>query len=264
MRAALILILLFSAAVIFNNPGLGAEGASAKIDFGQGVSVPVFEGAKDLWGGPQPAEINGIPIKVALFETSSLPADVLAFYKTRLTEQGWEYLLDVSWLTVMCFYNDKEKSHLYIVGSNLFETEDTPATRFEIVLASQSLHMCVSFGPDFQEETAGKDPAFIPRYPGAVRAASITRGEKQGFFAYISRDSIRGIADFYYTNLPKYGWHVDKRDIGLNRLFAWQGTSYILRFSRGRKDSLGISVNFCPDNKVSVILVSYNNVFTGS
>jgi len=262
MRRILFSILLFSLALITPCRYLGAENTVTTVDFGQGVILPVFRGAKDIWGGPQITEINTLPVKIACFNSNSLPTEIINFYKGRLIELGWQLEMDLPWLNLIYF--KKDANFLYVGGSGIFGIEENVSTtNFVLVLAQQPIHLCVNFGPNFKE-TPGKDFTFIPRYPGSVRVASITREEKEGFFVYISRDFARNIADFYYKNLPRHGWQVDREGRNFSPINSLMNASYSLQFKRGSRDRLNIYITFCNDNQVNVVIVSYNNVFNES
>lgn len=235
---------------------------AADISFETGISVPVFPGAKDLWLGPQEVDINGYSTKMLCFSVNNTIEKILDFYQRELPNYGWQ--LGTVWEGLNIMYFTKEDRFLYVAASDTIRGYDLSVTKFVLVLSKRELHLCVAAtfvgGPNFKE-TPGRDLAFIPRYPGAVRVASIIRQDKEAFFIYMVREDAIKIADFYRKNLPNYGWRISKRLSVPRSCIQRSFSATALLFNRGSEDTLSIHISYCAESRANVVLISYNYAF---
>jgi hypothetical protein len=234
---------------------------SQDIDFGQGINLPILGGAKDIWGGEQPLEVNGVITKAASFGVNKDIGQVFDFYKTNLAKLGWQ--LGKEWPEVGVIYFTKGEYFLYIVGSETLRGYSQTFLKFALVLSKRELHVCSTIAllsvPYFQE-APGRDLSFLPRYPGSIRAFNIIRKDKEAFFVYVVKDDAKKIVEFYRKNMPNYGWHLSEKfslpHTCLNRNFSANS----LIFYRD-KDNITIYMSYCAESQANIVLISYNYAF---
>lgn len=235
---------------------------SADINISEGLSVPILPSAKDLWGGSQIVEINGIPTKTLCFSSDTPLSQILDFYKTELPKYGWQ--LGMRWEGLYAEYFTKADNFLYVAGSGTIRGYDLAMTKFVVVLSKRELHLCATInlllGPNFKEMD-GKDLSFIPRYPGSVRALSIVREDKEAFFVYAAREDAYKIADFYRKNLASSGWRISKKFSVPRSCIQTSFSATALLFERDNKDSLSIYISYCTQSQANIIIISYNYAF---
>ena len=232
------------------------------IDLKKNISVPVFPGAKDTWGGPQPFDINGIPTIAASFVSSGSTDEVLDFYKTQMLKVGWQ--VGMVWGSLNVMYFKKDSDYLYVACSQTPRGKALALLKFLIVLSQKEIRVCA---PEtlliWPKETDGRDLSFIPRYPSSVRVTDVIREEKEAYLIYMSGDDISKILSFYKKKLPAFGWRLIVEQFSPSQLYFWRPLSSVtLSFGRGGKDNLNIYINHCAMANGNVIIISYNNIFS--
>jgi len=258
VKAGRILFILLTITIL-NNLGccFGSE-----IQINEGIVVPAFPDAKDLWGGAYNVAINGIPTKMLCFSSNSSLRQILEFYKQELPKYGWQF--GNAWEDLQVAYFTKGGNFLYVAASGAIRGYDLSLTKFVLVLSKGELHLCATInlirGPNFKE-VEGKDLPFIPRYPGAVRVLNINREDKEVFFIYVVREDAHKIADFYRKNLSAFGWRLAKRLSMPRSCIQETFSASSLIFERGKKDSLAIYISYCTESQANVIIIAYNYAF---
>jgi len=232
---------------------------SAEMDLA-GVKVPLLAGSRDIWGGLQELEVNGISTQALGYVVGNSAQAIIDFYKAHLPD--WKF--QESWPGLNIAYFTKEEKYLYVVVGNFLLQGYEHAgknTKFTLILSKKPLHLCFYSAQVLQNESEGRDLPFLPRYPGSRRTLGIIRGEKEAFFVYISREEAAKIVDFYNRNLAVYGWKPVQKLTLPRTCFDAVFSAAGLVFERGN-DNLMVYLSYCPDIQGNVITLSYNLVFS--
>lgn len=237
----------------------------------EGMKIPLMPMAKDVWGGERNLEINGVSAKGYAFLVEKPLEQIVSFYQTELTKQGWQFFQEWEQLNIRLFIKDGK--YLYIAGG-AFLVEGAmyggKDTRLALIVTKTPLRLCLLTDEIFKSESPGRDLSFIPRYPGSTRTLSVIREDKEGMFIYISHDAPAKVVDFYLKKLPAYGWK-RVQSLTLPRTCANAAISIsALVFERPSKDpvnktdNLLIYTNYCADYNMEIIGLVYNIAFNYS
>lgn len=185
--------------------------------------------------------IGEIPMVVTSYETGARPAEVVQFYRQRLTGKRWMTMpgsrVSTPETELIVFSNGEEQ---LMVNAEAASAEPQATTRVLVNAWRQALPPLPSADPASWSKgqpgqpcpntpcagaaqaeqpaaasppspVAGQEPFYLPVYPGAVRRMFVaTKAGGYWSGAYETEDAVDRVLAFYRKALPNFGWRETK------------------------------------------------------
>lgn len=207
---------------------------------------------------------NNNPLQTTVYTTLATPQETIEFYKTKLTNFGWELESELNQQGIEVLMFSKEDKFLNIMLQNILDKNFITIAQSikPEELTEEKQGEAPSEIPS--SDSAGRDLRFVPRYPDAVRISNAeSENGKKVSLAYYTKDPVEDVVDFYLKNMGNYYWSLENELDFQNLPGALTGKLNVdikgrsLVF-KSPSASCIISITEEPQNNTTVIGVNYS------
>ena len=188
------------------------------------------------------------------YQSPLSPDVIVGFYKQHLPAKGWEAVAQESQdsVAIAAFIKDKESVSVSAYTLRAGVTD---------IYISRSANPDIAYSPPEQgQDVPGRDLAWAPRYPGAVR--SLYREDKRTgviMVSYAVNAEPREIIAFYQRKMADNGWRF-VNDVKLGEFPGIGGGSFTTLFFKGVQGQCQVSINKAADFEgidATAVLLNY-------
>lgn len=171
------------------------------------------------------------------YQSPLSPDVVIGFYKQHLPVKGWEAIAQESQdsVAIAAFIKDEESVSITAYALRAGSTD---------IYISRSAMPKIDQAPQVQgQDVPGRDLAWAPRYPGAIR--SLYREDKRTGVVMVSYSvsaEPNEIIAFYQRKMADNGWRFIN-DVKLGELPGIGGGSFTTLFFKGAQGQCQVSIN---------------------
>ena len=159
---------------------------------------------------------SGTPMTTETYNSSDAPDVVMTRYKARMARDGWKLEREVGGSTAVF---SKQSSLISVQAWRLPSGETTillsqftpqPLAQGSGLSPQPPAPNQSSLEPDWwKRDTPGKDPDWLPRYPGSIRQGDLSsRDQRFAMVQYRADDAPERIVAFYESRMPQVGWRL--------------------------------------------------------